>query len=108
MAARRPLTSRPMDLIYFIFFVVSPASPRTRLNLTTYRHAFSYRQIHIPASLIIDFQTLYPRFLLPDFVATIPRQYFDTYGDPLIGGAMGYLGDKPELAWFKSFLVVEL
>lgn len=108
MGARRPLTSRPMDLIYFIFFVVSPAPPPTRLDLITHRHFFSFHQIHIPASLIIDFQTLYPRVLLSDFVAAIPRQYFDTYGDPLIGGAMGYLGDKPELAWFKSFLLVEL
>lgn len=107
MTTRRPLTSRPMDLVYFIYFVVSPSSPPTRYDLFKL-HALPYYQIHIPASLIIDFQTLYPTFILPDFVAAIPRLYFDTYGDPLIGGAMGYLGAKPELAWFKSFLVLEL
>lgn len=56
----------------------------------------------------MDFQTLYPKSLLPDAIAAIPGWYFEMSGDPLIGGAMGFLGDKPELAWFKIFLHLEL
>lgn len=28
--------------------------------------------------------------------------------DPLVGGALGYLSNGPELGWFKSFLTLEL
>ncbi|KAF8506660.1 hypothetical protein F5888DRAFT_1644316 [Russula emetica] len=80
----RPLTSRPMDLVYFIFFL-----------------------IHIPSTLLVDCQTIWPKQLFPKFLQDIPFWYVGMSGDPLVGGAMGILGDGSDLAWFKSFLYLE-
>ncbi|KAI0275105.1 transmembrane protein 6/97 [Gloeopeniophorella convolvens] len=82
---RRPLSSRPADLIYFIFFLV-----------------------HIPATLLVDCQALYPPHLVPAAVQGLPPWYVALSGDPLIGGAMGLLPNARELAWFRSFLYLEI
>ncbi|KAI9460617.1 transmembrane protein 6/97 [Lactarius psammicola] len=84
MAVRTPLTSRPIDLFYFIFFVV-----------------------HIPATLLIDCQAIWPKQLVPKALQLLPPWYVGMSGDPLIGGAMGIFGNESELAWFKSFLYLE-
>jgi len=84
MAAPRPLTSRPMDLCYFIFFLV-----------------------HIPATLLIDCQVIWPKQFVPKLVQAIPPLYVGMSGDPLIGGAMGIFGNGSELAWFRSFIYLE-
>jgi hypothetical protein len=84
MAIRTPLTSRPIDLFYFIFFV-----------------------IHIPATLLIDCQAIWPKELVPKFLQLLPPWYVGMSGDPLIGGAMGIFNNESELAWFKSFLYLE-
>ncbi|KIJ59216.1 hypothetical protein HYDPIDRAFT_181441 [Hydnomerulius pinastri MD-312] len=81
---RTPLTSRPLDLIYFTFFL-----------------------IHLPASLLLDCQALYPSWLIPGFISTLPKLYTEFSADPLINGAMGYAGDSSQFVWFKSFLAVE-
>ncbi|KAH8980189.1 hypothetical protein EDB92DRAFT_1901417, partial [Lactarius akahatsu] len=52
MAIRTPLTSRPIDLLYFIFFVV-----------------------HIPATLLIDFQAVWPKHLIPESLQLLPPWY---------------------------------
>jgi len=83
--AAKPLTSRPLDLIYVIFFVS-----------------------HIPASFLIDLQAVYPSHIVPAAVKRLPELYFQTSNDPLIGGVMGYLGNNEHLVWFKSFLLLEL
>ncbi|KAJ7254642.1 transmembrane protein 6/97 [Mycena haematopus] len=77
-----PLTSRPLDLVYFGFFVT-----------------------HIFASLCIDFQALYPPALVPGFLRTFVKWYTLTSNDPFM---MGMLGEsKDPLIWFKSFLFIE-
>ncbi|KAK0446864.1 transmembrane protein 6/97 [Armillaria borealis] len=74
-----PLSARPLDLIYFTFFLC-----------------------HIPASLLMDFQgLLYPNTYFP----WIPEWYIEFSGDPLIGGL---LRREEGLVWFKCFLVLEL
>jgi sigma intracellular receptor 2 len=40
-------------------------------------------------------------------VQAIPPLYVSMSGDPLIGRAMGILGNGSELAWFKSFIYLE-
>ncbi|KAH9053113.1 transmembrane protein 6/97 [Lactarius vividus] len=82
--ARTPLTSRPIDLFYFIFFVV-----------------------HIPATLLIDFQAVWPKHLTPESLQLLPPWYVGMSGDFLVGGSMGILGNGTGLAWFKSFLYLE-
>jgi len=84
MAVRTPLSSRPIDLFYFIFFV-----------------------IHIPATLLIDCQAIWPKGLVPKSLQLLPPWYVGMSGDPLIGGAMGIFNNESELAWFKSFLYLE-
>ncbi|KAA1469114.1 hypothetical protein DENSPDRAFT_834657 [Dentipellis sp. KUC8613] len=82
--ARRTLTSRPLDLVYFAFFL-----------------------IHIPATLLVDLQALYPENVVPSIVKVIPSWYVAMSGDPLIGGVMGFFANHAELAWFKIFLCLE-
>lgn len=82
---RTPLAKRPLDMIYFAFFLS-----------------------HIPASLLIDFQALYPPALVPGFVSKLPELYIQMSNDPLIGGALGYMSNSGELGWFRSFLTLEL
>ncbi|KAJ7781884.1 transmembrane protein 6/97 [Mycena maculata] len=79
----RPLISRPLDLVYFIFFT-----------------------IHIFASLSIDFQPLYPPSLVPAPLRQLAEWYLRTSNDPLLKGAFGR-GEDP-LVWFKSFVFLEL
>ncbi|KAJ7491916.1 transmembrane protein 6/97 [Mycena latifolia] len=81
--APRPLTSRPLDLVYFTFFVT-----------------------HIFASLCIDFQPLYPPALTPSFLTQFAEWYLRTSNDPLLKGAFGR-GDDP-IVWFKSFVFLEV
>ncbi|CAL1715502.1 unnamed protein product [Somion occarium] len=80
----KPLRSRPLDLLYFAFFA-----------------------IHIPNTLLVDLQALYPSHLLPGSIANLPKLYVNLSSDPLIGGAMGYFGLPDDYVWFKSFLLLE-
>lgn len=84
MAARRPLTSRPMDLFYFVFFL-----------------------FHIPSTLLVDCQGILPKQFVPKPLQAIPPWYVGMSGDPLMGGAMGILENGSDLAWFKSFMYLE-
>ncbi|KAG6374727.1 transmembrane protein 6/97 [Boletus reticuloceps] len=84
MAARTPLSSRPLDLLYFTFFL-----------------------IHLPASLLLDCQPLYPPSLVPSFISQLPELYIQFSADPLVGGALGYFGTSNDFTWFKTFLLVE-
>ncbi|KAI0076612.1 hypothetical protein K474DRAFT_1691295 [Panus rudis PR-1116 ss-1] len=82
--ARVPLKSRPLDLLYFIFFL-----------------------IHLPSTLLVDLQAIYPHGLLPGIITKLPELYINLSSDPLIGGAMGYFGVPENYLWFKSFLLLE-
>ncbi|KAF4570087.1 hypothetical protein EYR40_009073 [Pleurotus pulmonarius] len=81
----RPLTSRPTDLVYFIYFVS-----------------------HVAASLIIDLQPMLPDSLVPTVIRNLPISYVKMSNDPLIGGAMGILENKDQLVWFRTFLGLEM
>lgn len=101
----RPLTSRPLDLLYMVFFLVIIylfVDPSHSLN--------EPRQIHIPNTFLVDVQALYPTHIVPKVISQLPRLYVDFSGDPLIGGAMGYpgFGGRDQFAWFHSFLTLEL
>ncbi|KAH9479542.1 Sigma intracellular receptor 2 [Psilocybe cubensis] len=82
--SRLPLTARPLDLVYFIFFAV-----------------------HLFASIVLDLQYLYP----PQYVPRLFRLALDSYvsmsRDPLIGGVFNLYGDGGHLIWFKTFLALE-
>ncbi|KAG1842152.1 transmembrane protein 6/97 [Suillus subalutaceus] len=84
MRTASPITSRPLDLVYFAFFLV-----------------------HIPATLLIDLQALYPPSLTPYFIRALPQLYVQMSNDPLIGNVLGMLGDSQPFVWFKTFLAVE-
>ncbi|KAF7302056.1 putative membrane protein [Mycena indigotica] len=78
----RPLTSRPLDLVYFGFFVS-----------------------HIFASLCIDFQPLYPTTLVPSLLRDFAGWYIRSSNDPLLKSAFGH---TEPLVWFQSFLFLEV
>ncbi|KAJ7040750.1 transmembrane protein 6/97 [Mycena alexandri] len=81
--APKSLTSRPLDLVYFSFFVT-----------------------HIFASLCMDFQPLYPRALVPGVLRQLMDWYLRTSNDPLLKGVFGRGTDN--IIWFKSFLFLEV
>ena len=56
----------------------------------------------------MDFQVLYPTSLVPTLISQLPKWYVELSNDPLIGAALGYVGDGNGLGWFWSFLVLEL
>ncbi|KAJ4474441.1 transmembrane protein 6/97 [Lentinula aciculospora] len=81
---RVPLIARPLDFLYFCFFL-----------------------IHIPASLLLDFQILYPSAYVPSFLQALRQWYIGFTADPLIAGAVR--GDiNGELVWFGCFTWLEL
>ncbi|ESK97750.1 hypothetical protein Moror_17376 [Moniliophthora roreri MCA 2997] len=77
-------TSRPLDLVYTLFFLV-----------------------HIPATLLLDLQAIYPKHLVPSALASLQEWYIDFSGDPLISGMARGLGNS-ELRWFQSFVYLEM
>lgn len=100
----RPLTSRKADLAYFSFFVV-----RTSKTISYKKYVLTERiQSHVFASLLMDFQTLYPPSLVPAAIAKLPKMYIEMSGDPLIGSALGLPGFASPMVWFHSFLLREL
>jgi len=80
-----PLTARPLDLLYFLFFVV-----------------------HLTATLIVDLQYLYPPSWIPGFMRNLLSFYINMSKDPLMGGVTGLLGDSTHLMWFKTFIMLEV
>ncbi|KLO08682.1 hypothetical protein SCHPADRAFT_880215 [Schizopora paradoxa] len=84
MSSRRPLRSRPLDLLYLCFFAS-----------------------HIPATLFFDGQAVYPSSLVPQALKDANAGYLAWTRDPLIGNIAepesGFLG-----AWFRSFVILEL
>lgn len=63
--------------------------------------------MHIPPSLLLDLQALYPPSLVPELIATLPHLYIEFSRDPLVGGAFGYFGGNSHLYWFNNFVWVE-
>lgn len=79
-----PLTARPLDLLYAIFFA-----------------------FHIPASIFLDLQYFYPKWTIPPFMRSLIPLYVQMSNDPLVGGLAGFFGDNSHLLWFKTFLYLE-
>lgn len=61
-------------------------------------------QIHIPATVLLDVQAIYPQHLVPNVLRDMSEWYIAFSGDPLIRGAF-YGG--PEYNWFRAFLYLE-
>lgn len=75
---KKSILSRPLDLIYFIYFAT-----------------------HIPVTLCIDFQVFYPTHLVPTALSDALKFYIDTYKDP-------FMGSQTPVYWFLSFICCEL
>ncbi|KZT59878.1 hypothetical protein CALCODRAFT_481179 [Calocera cornea HHB12733] len=82
--ARVPLTKRPLDLVYFAFFL-----------------------IHIPATICMDLQPFYPPHLVPQPLKDFLAWYLRTSNDPVVSGALGLIGSPGDFAWIKSFFFLE-
>jgi len=83
--ASLPLTARPLDFFYFIFFLS-----------------------HIPSTLLFDPHAL---FTALRYLRGPVEWYIEISHDPLVGVLSGALGDsshRAHLSWFKSFLILEL
>ncbi|KAG1135689.1 hypothetical protein G6F37_012600 [Rhizopus arrhizus] len=72
------LLSRPLDLIYFIYFAT-----------------------HIPITLCIDLQTFCPSSWVPKTLIDLFNFYKITFKDPL-------MGSNEPMYWYLSFLVCEM
>ncbi|TRM60451.1 transmembrane protein 6/97 [Schizophyllum amplum] len=79
-----------MEFVYVIYFLVS------------HPH-------HIPPTLLLDLQSIYPKDAVPAFMSGLLRSYFDYLHDPLVGSAAGFYGEKAaaEMLWLKSFMALE-
>ncbi|ORZ23233.1 transmembrane protein 6/97 [Absidia repens] len=76
--AATSLLSRPLDLVYFIYFVT-----------------------HIPVTFLIDFQVFYPASIVPQVLKDALAMFVNDFKDPLMGA------DPPHY-WFLSFVYCEL
>ncbi|KAL0955302.1 hypothetical protein HGRIS_004191 [Hohenbuehelia grisea] len=83
--ASKSLTSRPLDLVYLIYFLS-----------------------HIPATLLLDIQAIVPKSLLPDAIRGLGLKYINMTNDPVVGGATGLVGNPANFAWLRSFMYLEL
>ncbi|KAL1747420.1 transmembrane protein 6/97 [Schizophyllum fasciatum] len=81
-----PLTSRRWDLLYVIYFLT-----------------------HVPPTLLLDLQSIYPKEHVPAFMSGLLRTYFDFLHDPLVGRAAGFYGEKAteEMLWLRTFMTLE-
>lgn len=104
MARRVPLSSRPLDFLYFVFMLVRSFSVITpNPNRESHRTALK-TQIHIPATVLLDMQAIIPQNLAPKVLRDASEWYISFSGDPLIAGAFH---GGPEWNWFRSFLYLE-
>jgi hypothetical protein len=60
--------------------------------------------MHIPATLLIDLQTLYPAQYTPQIIAALPKLYINMSKDPLIAGVFS---DPDTYLWLKCFMGLE-
>ena len=74
----KSIFSRPLDLIYFVYFAT-----------------------HIPVTLSIDFQVFYPPHWVPQVLTDALKFYTETYKDP-------FMGSPTPIYWFLSFICCEL
>ncbi|KAJ1656410.1 Transmembrane protein 97 [Dispira simplex] len=82
-AVSRPWASRPLDLVFFIYFVV-----------------------HIPTTVFIDSQIILPSWLYPQLFVNLFDFWHRVSGDPLV--AVYQFGLDPNMVWLYTFVVLEL
>jgi hypothetical protein len=73
-----PLLQRPLDWIFFCYFTS-----------------------HIPITLFIDLQALYPQWIIPEILKKVYASYVYTMGDPFMDMS------RPLAYWFRSFAYCE-
>ncbi|KAJ2912635.1 hypothetical protein MD484_g7782, partial [Candolleomyces efflorescens] len=77
---------RTLDLVYVAFFLV-----------------------HIPATIILDLQAIYPAWLIPAPVKFLGDLYMTMTNDPVVGSVGGYFGPdvQQQFLWLKCFMWTE-
>lgn len=82
-----PLSQRPLDMFYVCFFLM-----------------------HIPATLLLDLQAVYPSWLLPGWMRTLGQWYMQFTADPVVGSVNGYFGEEVQrsFTWLRLFMFTEL
>ncbi|KAJ1970083.1 Transmembrane protein 97 [Dispira parvispora] len=80
---RRPWASRPLDLVFYIYFMV-----------------------HIPTTILIDSQIVLPSWLYPQPLLNLSDFWHRVSGDPLM--AVDQFGLDPNMVWLYTFVVAEL
>lgn len=67
--------------------------------------------MHLPATLLMDLQPLYPVRFVPNILRMLPVFYYAISKDHLIGAAMGLTGTPTagydHYVWFKTFIKLE-
>ncbi|TIA89659.1 hypothetical protein E3P99_01963 [Wallemia hederae] len=79
--ASTDITQRPLDLFYALFLA-----------------------FHLPTTLAIDLQSLYPQQLVPSFLKDFLHFWISISNDPILQGGNT---DSPLWAWIRSFLALE-
>ncbi|KZP01720.1 hypothetical protein CALVIDRAFT_594414 [Calocera viscosa TUFC12733] len=82
--AHTPLYKRPVDLIYFTWFLVN-----------------------IPITLCIDMQHVYPKHLVPEQLKNVMVDYMERSSDPVTLGAFGLIGNPGQYTWCIVALYLE-
>ena len=71
------ISSRPLDLIYAIYLIT-----------------------HIPPTLLLDLQAIYPPQWVPQLMKDMLSNYVELFKDP-------FLGSPSTMYWFKSFVICQ-
>lgn len=79
-------TRKCIDLVYVAFFL-----------------------IHIPATIILDLQAIYPAWLIPAPVKYLGDLYMLMTNDPVVGSVGGYFGPdvQQQFLWLRCFMWTE-
>ncbi|KAI9146159.1 transmembrane protein 6/97 [Paraphysoderma sedebokerense] len=75
---RRPFSQRPLDLVFFVFFLS-----------------------HIPATLCIDLQIILPEYF-PTVLRDVVQWYISVSKDPILANA-----SSPDFVWLRSIICCE-
>ncbi|KZT59877.1 hypothetical protein CALCODRAFT_515788 [Calocera cornea HHB12733] len=84
-----PLYKRPLDVFYFLWFLVN-----------------------LPISLCLDMQHIYPEYLVPEQLKSIYTHWLELSSDPITLGGLGLIGHPGQYTWcsialwFETFLQI--
>ena len=63
--------------------------------------------MHIPATVLMDMQAIYPTWLVPRLMTSMSKSYVEMSSDPLIAAALGYSANTEPFDWFNCFIMLE-